>query len=1124
MLPTSTTSSNSHRRLAETLCWLGGLFLAGAPSGAQKAEPADASRIPPEEEVVVLSPFEVVAETRGYYSANTMSGTRFNTRLEDLASSITVLTAEQMSDFAMLDLNDAFLYIGGAEGAGTYTDFAVDRNGSVTDNVQLNPTQANRIRGLGAANISFGNYEMMGRVPIDPILIDSLEISRGPNANVFGLGNPAGTVNQVPVSANLRRNRIRTGFRADSYGGHRVSLDVNQAIIPRVLAVRASGVFQHESFERKPSGVDTERYNVMAKWRPFRRTTLSAAAWYYHSYGVRPNFTPPRDSISHWIASGKPTWDPVTRMVHVGGVELGPYNASSAGAYDGPDYFNRSFTGNNQSFLYIDTTGVGYFAVPRTTGNAASPESGAQPNGYLSPSAGPGVSGGAIPGQPLFVTTPSVTDKSLYDWSSINLASVNYNWDRVKTFSVQLDQIFLDTREQTLALQLGWLREDADRFRRNHMGIANDLGQSGQLLIDVNERLLDGTENPYFLRPYIGQNMPRTIYDPAAWDTYRAQLAYGLDLTQRRGALRWLGRHQLSAYGEYKQRISRRYSYREAILSNNPWIPKDRSRANNSAIAGGPAVAPNYTRSYLRYYVGDAEGNNVDYAPGELRAGPYDLVWGAAGGKFNYEPVYVGMAATTDGTGGTANSKIILKTIGAVVQSHLLQDRVVTSLGWRRDEQYSTTGNTPQLLNPDGYTFDFASLDAWQPGYQRIAGETAQIGVVARPFHGPWARSLRARAAFLSDLLDGLHLTWNHAESFLPQTPRDSINLDPLPNPSSTGQDYGFGLKLFDGKLILRFNHYETSERDKPDGTAGILGMRVARLDLTTPTQYALYQCAGDWVAALNPSWNDEQVRQEVARQMQLPLDFIDRQAESARSNRISAAQDVEARGNEIEIFLNPTKAWTISLSAAETRATNRNVAIDTARWLEQRLPVWTSIVDQRTGKLWWTSTDYGVYGTFRTPEEYYLAQIDTLFDVARQLEGKSNPQIRRYSAKLSTRLQLDGVTSLKVLKDFSLGGALRWEDKGAIGYYGVQQLPEKITDLDASRPIYDSDHFYVDAFIGYRMRLFSGKVRMNLQLNVRNLQEGGRLQPIGAYPDGTPHTYRIVDPRQFILQANFEL
>ena len=74
-----------------------------------------------------MSPFEVVSDTKGYYGANTMSGTRFNSKLEDLASSITVMTKEQMSDFAMLDINDIFLYTASTEGTGTFTDYVVDR-------------------------------------------------------------------------------------------------------------------------------------------------------------------------------------------------------------------------------------------------------------------------------------------------------------------------------------------------------------------------------------------------------------------------------------------------------------------------------------------------------------------------------------------------------------------------------------------------------------------------------------------------------------------------------------------------------------------------------------------------------------------------------------------------------------------------------------------------------------------------------------------------------------------------------------------------------------------------------------------------------------------------------------
>jgi hypothetical protein len=49
-------------------------------------------------------------------------------------------------------------------------------------------------------------------------------------------------------------------------------------------------------------------------------------------------------------------------------------------------------------------------------------------------------------------------------------------------------------------------------------------------------------------------------------------------------------------------------------------------------------------------------------------------------------------------------------------------------------------------------------------------------------------------------------------------------------------------------------------------------------------------------------------------------------------------------------------------------------------------------------------------------------------------------------------------------------------------------------------------------------------KVNTTLQFNVRNVQEGGRLQAISAYPDGTPNAYRIIEPRQFILSASFDL
>jgi hypothetical protein len=41
----------------------------------------------------------------------------------------------------------------------------------------------------------------------------------------------------------------------------------------------------------------------------------------------------------------------------------------------------------------------------------------------------------------------------------------------------------------------------------------------------------------------------------------------------------------------------------------------------------------------------------------------------------------------------------------------------------------------------------------------------------------------------------------------------------------------------------------------------------------------------------------------------------------------------------------------------------------------------------------------------------------------------------------------------------------------------------------------------------------------------MRNIQESkARLQAVGAYPNGVAHTFRIIDPRTFILTASFDL
>ncbi|MBI5692554.1 MAG: TonB-dependent receptor [Verrucomicrobia bacterium] len=1092
----------------------------------------------PADEVVTLSPFEVVSDSKGYYATNTMSGTRFNTKLEDLASSITVMTKDQMADFGMLDINDVFLYTASAEGTGNYTDFEVNRNGDVQENVSLNPTGANRIRGIAAANVSLGNFETMGRVPVDPLGIESVEISRGPNASVFGLGNPSGTLNMVPASANLARHRTQVQARADSYGGYRTSLDANRVLKEGLLAVRVSGSFQHDAFIRKPSGVNTVRYNGMVKYRPFPKTTITGSYSVYRMNGNRPNASPPRDNISYWIASGRPTWDPVGQVVHVGGQTIGNggLGTTTPITADGnvPDYFNRSFTGSGRFYAYIGPGGLEMVGTSGSTLNT-NPGSGSGSLRYMAVSAGSGIAAGRFTGQPLFTTTPTVSSRAIYDWAEQNLQAMNRVMDRTFTGTFQIDQNLLDTPRHRIDAQVAFMREDSQRYKRNLMGELNANGQSGQLLIDPNERLIDGSPNPYYLRPYMGVDQPFTTWEPSKWDTYRAQLGYRLDLTREKSAWRWLGLHQFSGYDEYKYRINRRYAYKDGISSNHSWIPAGVSRVNQGAITGGPAAAANITRGYYRYYLGDNQGNNIDYAPYEFAAGNYTFFYGNPTTGWVREPITISQIATTDRTGGPNNNKTILKSLGGVVQSHFLNGRVVTTFGRRRDDQYVKNGSTPQRLLADGMSFDYESLDHWAVGdYRANGGTTTQRGAVVRPFAGWAAINDLARSGganrFLGQALSGLSLMYNRSDSFRPQDPRVDLYLRPLPNPSGEGEDKGFALNLFDNRFVLRFNSYETKQLKARGGDAGTIAQRVTRMDISSTAAFLLQTQALAWVAAVNPTWSQAQIEAEVGRQMGIPWERQVAIEAAFDAGLIASTNDIIATGKEIELNYNPTNYWTVAASVTKNESRNANVSSDIAQWIGERMPIWTTIRDQRTNQLWWTTN----YGGSQTAAQNFAVFVGSPYAVVQQSEGTPNPQVRKYAARFSTNYKLAGLTEHHLWKKVEVGGALRFQDKGFLGYYGKQQLPATITELDRTRPIWDSGsffgkrttgHYSLDLNLRYRTRLWANKTATSFQLNIRNLQEkGNRLQAIGAFPDGTPHTYRIVDPRQFIFTVTADL
>jgi outer membrane receptor protein involved in Fe transport len=1057
----------------------------GAP-GPARGIPAAPEELGP---AILLSPFEVVSEQRGYHAANTLSGTRLNAKLEDLAAPISVVTREQIEDFALLDLNDVFLHEAGTEGTGNYTDFLFNRNFEPASGTELTPLAANRIRGLDSVNTTWGNFETSGRVPLDPLNFDAIEISRGPNASIFGIGSPAGSVNAVPATASLARDTSRLAFRADSFGGHRGSLDLNRVLKPG-FALRGSAAFQRHGFDLKPSGLATVRLNGMARYRPFRTTMITGSYSAYRMHGTRPNVIPPRETITGWLADGAPTWDPVARTVRREGAVIETF----------PDVLPAYLSGAPHGVFtnyYVEPHGIGHVSSGRTTSainpNLASANLRQLVNIANDPA-------GTRSVQPLYARIPSAVDKSLYDWSSINLAAANRVEDRAVIANVMWDQVILETPRQLLATQAGWFRELTDNYDRSPIGAPSNVTSIAALHVDINERLLDGTPNPYFRRPFFGATTPYHVVTSMDRDTYRGQVAYRLDLRRGKSSLRWLGLQQVTGYGEYKEVVSRKASFYHAVVGKHAWLGAGTAHAGRgNAIGGLPVAGPNIALGYFRHYLGDDRGYNVDYAPGRFAPGTYALNYGNPADGFVRESITVGPAPYA--VGGPESERMILKSRGVILQSHLLDDRVVTTLGLRHDWRYSRSGAGFRLL-PDGVTIDHAFSDRWASGDWDVgAAPTRTAGIVVKP------------ASWLS-----LHA--NRSDSFQPMPVNQDLDLRVIPDPTGEGTDYGFSLNLFQGKLHLRANRYATNSFAQRDDQTRSPVIRLRGIDFAdTNSGRDLQTMAAGWVdreaAAAGIVLMPEERLARTAAIMQLPVDYLRPTAFAP-----NAAEDHVATGTEIEIHINPTNYWTLKANLVRQESIVRNVAPEANRWIAERTKVWRTIIDPSTGRPWFTER----YGLVNSGSEYLDQFVLAPLALVQALEGKSRSQIRSYRANVASSLRLSGLTDQAILSRCKIGAALRWEGKGIIGYHGRQQQPEIVTLFDGSRPILDRPHLNADAYVSYRTTLFSDKVTATWQLNVRNVNESGRLQPIAADPDGVPSAYRIVSPRQFILGVTFEL
>lgn len=350
------TSSTPTHRLPHGVRFLPVPLLAlllALPASAQQTAPASpAAPAAPakKDDTVVLSPFVVnTQKDSGYFAANTLAGSRMSTNIADLAASISVVTKQQMQDTGSLDINDVFRYEINTEGSSTYTptgsgyltlrsDGVLDVSGgasSGSSTTAFTNATANRVRGIGVPSSAINYYPSIGQVPFDAYNTDSVEISRGPNSMLFGLGSPAGIVNQSTAQAAVDRNTANVTVRLDQYGSYRGSLSFNRALIKDKLAIYGALLYDDRQFDRKPSYDLTRREYAAITYKPFEKTTIKANYEHYRNDNRRPNTLTPRDFVTQWNLAGQPYYDPLTRQIvrQSDGKVVGDYVANASSPY-----------------------------------------------------------------------------------------------------------------------------------------------------------------------------------------------------------------------------------------------------------------------------------------------------------------------------------------------------------------------------------------------------------------------------------------------------------------------------------------------------------------------------------------------------------------------------------------------------------------------------------------------------------------------------------------------------------------------------------------------------------------------------------------------------------------------
>ena len=185
------------------------------------------------------------------------------------------------------------------------------------------------------------------------------------------------------------------------------------------------------------------------------------------------------------------------------------------------------------------------------------------------------------------------------------------------------------------------------------------------------------------------------------------------------------------------------------------------------------------------------------------------------------------------------------------------EGKLVGTFGSRKD--IVNDRNAPlALMTSDLRDYDFDASNRWINGvWRRAQGKTTSMSVVVRPFQD--IKFLKNRVAdgsgvtrFLAEAVNGLSLTYNKSDNFIAQGPAYDLFLNQLPNQTGTDTNYGLWMTMLDGKLSIRYNHFDTRQLDLRNGDISTMAQRILRYEgFIANDAYNLRTQATAWINGL---------------------------------------------------------------------------------------------------------------------------------------------------------------------------------------------------------------------------------------------------------------------------------